>query len=82
MTCYFTSVVIFHSARKHNDAKIKIHVQITHQKHAINIPMHATGVVGRGPGGTASPPLFWTEIRAKVSPLLVATGYLLKRSVR
>ena len=44
------------------------------------------GVVGRGRGGTASPhfsdrgdvsplPLFWTEIRAKVSPLLQLVTY-------
>jgi len=39
---------------------------------------------GAGTRGDGVPPLFWTEIRAKVSPLLqtVATGYLLKRSVR
>jgi len=52
------------------------------------------GVVGRGSGVTASPhffrqgervphsPTFWTEIRAKVSPLLQLVIYLLKRSVR
>jgi len=54
----------------------------------------AQGCSGAGTRGTASPtffdrggrvphsPLFWTEIRAKVSHSPVVTGYLLKRSVR
>ena len=51
------------------------------------VSLTTRGVVGQGRGGTASthffqqgdasptPPLFWTEIRAKVSPLLQLVTY-------
>jgi len=54
---------------------------------AVGGRLAARGVVGRGRGRTASPhfltggtrpplpPLFWTEIRAKVSPLLQLVTY-------
>ena len=45
------------------------------------LPMQQTdertrGLVGRGRGGASpTPPLFWTEIRPKVSPLLQLVTY-------